>query len=71
MSFGSLLCLLDGLVAITGMCHTCNVCEATVIGMIGFLAAIVYFGSPNFVRYKVGLDDPLQVMAIHLFYGTR
>eukprot|EP01083_Nonionella_stella_P011215 31884_1 len=68
LSFESLLsCLLCGLVAITGMCHTCNVWEAAIIG---FGSAIVYFGSAHFVRYKLGLDDPLQVISIHLFSGV-
>ncbi len=42
--------------------------------IIGFIATIIYFGSiyygsTHFIRYKLTLYDPLQVMAIHL-YGT-
>eukprot|EP01083_Nonionella_stella_P031777 86988_1 len=68
LSFESLLsCLLCGLVAITGMCHTCDVWEAAIIG---FLSSIVYFASISLVRNKMKLDDPLQVIAIHLFCGA-
>ncbi len=35
--------------------------------IIGFVAAIMYFGSTHFVRYKIKLDQPLQVMSINLF----
>eukprot|EP01084_Bolivina_argentea_P072248 131212_1 len=59
--------MISGLVAITGMCHTCNVWEAAIIGA---LSSVVYFSSAHLVRYKWKLDDPLQVIAIHLCCGV-
>eukprot|EP01084_Bolivina_argentea_P305575 527896_1 len=67
LSYESLLsCLLAGLVAITGACHTCNVWEAA---LIGFLSPAVFFFFSHMVRTKWKFDDPLQVIAIHLFCG--
>eukprot|EP01083_Nonionella_stella_P092081 257637_1 len=68
LSFESLLsCMISGLVAVTAMCHTCGPLDAAVIG---FFSSIVYFASANFVRNKMKLDDPLQVIAIHGFCGV-
>eukprot|EP01084_Bolivina_argentea_P305574 527895_1 len=61
-----LSCLLAGLVAITGTCHTVNVWEAAAIG---FCVPGVFFMMSHVVRNKWGLDDPLQVLTIHLFCG--
>eukprot|EP01084_Bolivina_argentea_P166073 288423_1 len=67
LTFENLLnCLLAGLVAITGMCHTCSPWEAAFIGAI---SSIVYFVMTHITRNKWGLDDPLQVICIHLFGG--
>eukprot|EP01083_Nonionella_stella_P109518 319414_1 len=67
LSFESLLnCLLAGLVAITGACHTTNPHEAV---FIGIFASVVYFLSSYMIREKWKLDDPLQVIAIHLCCG--
>eukprot|EP01083_Nonionella_stella_P027605 76041_1 len=68
LSFESLLsCMLCGLVSITGACHTCNVWEATVIGA---LSSVLYFCSAHVIRQKLKLDDPLQIVAIHLCCGV-
>eukprot|EP01083_Nonionella_stella_P095895 269336_1 len=67
LSFESLLgCLLAGLVSCTAVCHTCDVWSATVIGV---LSSPIYFGGVAVVRSKWGIDDPLQVVSIHLFCG--
>eukprot|EP01083_Nonionella_stella_P292050 993501_1 len=67
LKFESLLNnLLAGLVAITGMCHTCSPIEAI---FIGAFASVVYFTMSHITRNKWGLDDPLQIISIHLFCG--
>eukprot|EP01083_Nonionella_stella_P038018 103563_1 len=67
LDFESLLnCLLAGLVSITGMCHTVNVHAALFIGSI---ASVVYFTMSTVLRNKWKIDDPLQVVTIHLFCG--
>eukprot|EP01083_Nonionella_stella_P038017 103561_1 len=67
LDFESLLnCLLAGLVSITGMCHTVDVWSAT---FVGFFSSAVYFSMTWVIRKKWKIDDPLQVVAIHLFCG--
>eukprot|EP01084_Bolivina_argentea_P049235 90576_1 len=67
LDFESLLnCLLAGLVSVTGMCHTVGVHAAVFVG-VG--ASIVYFTMSQWMRNRWKLDDPLQVVTIHLFCG--
>eukprot|EP01084_Bolivina_argentea_P261098 441107_1 len=67
LSFEHLLsCLLSGLVAITGPCHTCNIWEAAVIG---FCSSIIYFIAAHIIRFRLHIDDPMQIVAIHLCGG--
>eukprot|EP01083_Nonionella_stella_P228344 809310_1 len=58
--------IISGLVAITASCYTTNVFGAFVIG---FFSSFVLFLTSFVVRYKLHVDDPLNVIAIHFANG--
>eukprot|EP00485_Elphidium_margaritaceum_P006776 CAMPEP_0202696020 /NCGR_PEP_ID=MMETSP1385-20130828/9411_1 /ASSEMBLY_ACC=CAM_ASM_000861 /TAXON_ID=933848 /ORGANISM="Elphidium margaritaceum" /LENGTH=653 /DNA_ID=CAMNT_0049352115 /DNA_START=85 /DNA_END=2046 /DNA_ORIENTATION=+ len=68
MSYDNLLgAMIAGLVSITGCCFTVSIYSAS---LIGFLCSPVYFGAQYFLRNRLRIDDPLQVIAIHGICGV-
>ena len=59
-------CVIAGLVSITGNCYTIGIWSAIVIGMF---SPVIYFISAYIVRNKLKIDDPLQILSVHLVSG--
>eukprot|EP01084_Bolivina_argentea_P031213 57785_1 len=58
--------MIGGLVSVTASCFTTDIWAASVIG---FFSAYVCFGIEYIARWKLGLDDPLNVIGVHLGCG--
>eukprot|EP01084_Bolivina_argentea_P261094 441103_1 len=63
----SMSAMIGGLVSITASCFTIDVWAASIIG---FFSPCVCFGVAYVARWKIGLDDPLNVIGIHLGCGV-
>eukprot|EP01084_Bolivina_argentea_P261095 441104_1 len=62
----SMNAMIGGLVSVTASCFTTDIWAASVIG---FFSAYVCFGIEYIARWKFGLDDPLNVIGVHLGCG--
>ena len=59
-------CAITGLVSITGCCYTISIWSSCIIAIF---SSIIYFVFKQIVREKWKIDDPLNIISVHLIPG--